>query len=71
MIRIEFCAVCSGYRHEADKLAKYLRDKGQEVELIEAGKGRFHVYVDGDLIFSVKKCKKYPNADEIIEMINL
>ena len=42
MVRIEFCGVCAGFRKEAETLAKYLREQGTKVELIEAGRGRFN-----------------------------
>ncbi|MDL1971283.1 MAG: Rdx family protein [Candidatus Desulfofervidaceae bacterium] len=69
MVRIEFCGVCAGFRKEAETLAKCLKEQGTEVELIEAGRGRFNVYVDGELVFSIKKCKRYPRAKEIMQLI--
>ncbi len=70
MIRIEFCGVCTGFRQEAETLAEYLKAQGEEVKLIEAGRGRFHVYVDDKLVFSIKKCRRYPNAREIMKLIS-
>ena len=67
--RIEFCGVCTGYRQEAEILQKMLTERGIEVEAVEAGRGHFYVYLDGKLIFSVKKIKKYPRAKEIFELI--
>ncbi len=67
--RIEFCGVCAGYRQEAEILQKMLTEQGIEVEAVEAGRGHFYVYLDGKLIFSVKKIKKYPRAKEIFELI--
>jgi len=69
-VKIEFCRVCSGFRKEAELLQKMLTEQGAEVDLIKAGKGRFHVYVDGELVFSIKKCKKYPRAEEIFKLIS-
>ncbi len=69
MVKIEFCGVCAGFKKEAETLAQYLKEQGTEVELIEAGRGRFNVYVDGELVFSIKKCKRYPKAKEIMQLI--
>ena len=69
MVKIEFCGVCAGFKKEAETLAQYLKEQGIEVELIEAGRGRFNVYVDGKLVFSIKKCKRYPKAKEIMQLI--
>jgi len=69
MVKIEFCGVCAGFEKEAETLAQYLKEQGIEVELIEAGRGRFNVYVDGELVFSIKKCKRYPRAKEIMQLI--
>ncbi len=68
-VRIEFCGICAGYRQEAEALQKILTDRGIEVEMVEAGKGHFYVYLDGKLIFSVKMIKKYPRAKEIFGLI--
>jgi len=69
-VRIEFCGVCAGYRQEAETLQKMLTEQDIEVKQVEAGRGRFHVYSDGKLVFSVKKIRKYPRAKEIFKLIN-
>lgn len=69
VVRIEFCGVCVGFKKEAEMLKDMIEKKGIDVEMIEAGKGRFSVYVDGNPIFSIKKNKRYPRAKEIFELI--
>jgi selT/selW/selH-like putative selenoprotein len=69
VVRIEFCGVCVGFKKEAEMLKDMVEKKGINVEMIEAGKGRFSVYINGDLTFSIKKNRRYPRAKEIFELI--
>lgn len=68
-VRIEFCAVCVGFRKEAKMLEDMIKSKGIDVEMIEAGRGRFSVYLNNNLIFSIKKNRRYPRAKEIFGLI--
>ncbi|MBW1789811.1 MAG: Rdx family protein [Deltaproteobacteria bacterium] len=42
---------------------------GTDAELIKGGNGIFDVKVDGDLIFSKYKVNRFPEHDEILEML--
>jgi selT/selW/selH-like putative selenoprotein len=51
-------------------LAAAISDEfGLETELIKGKGGIFDVVVDGDLIFSKKKVKRFPENEEILKML--
>ncbi|GAB4315039.1 MAG: hypothetical protein Kow0074_02410 [Candidatus Zixiibacteriota bacterium] len=45
------------------------KELGITPKLIEGGGGEFEVTVDGKLIFSKKKLKRFPEHEEILEAI--
>ena len=40
-----------------------------DVELIESGGGVFEIMLNGDLIFSKKKLGRFPDTDEIVNLV--
>ena len=68
-ISITYC-VPWNYLPEATSLAAALSDDlGVEVELIEGKNGIFDVVVGSDLIFSKQKVGRFPENNEILEML--
>lgn len=48
---------------------KLTNEFGAEVGLISGSGGIFDVYVDGKIIFSKKKLKRFPREGEIAELL--
>jgi len=67
-IEIVYCVPC-GLLPQADKLKKDLKNVDASVKLKEGDKGVFDVFVDGKLVFSRYKEKRFPEQDEIIKMV--
>ncbi len=68
-VKIVYCKPC-GYLPEAQALEKYLKPlKDVSIELHEGKLGVFEVYVDGKLIFSKEEERRFPDPDEIRDLI--
>ena len=68
-IRIEYC-VQWNYEPKALSLREDLNEKfGYWAELIESSGGVFEVTVNGDLIFSKKSLDRFPEDNEIINLV--
>ena len=52
-------------------MAAELKDAfGVEAKLVAAGGGLFEVTVDGDLVFSKKSLKRFPEPGEVPSLLN-
>jgi len=71
LISIEYCVVWS-YYPKAASLAENIRHqiKDAEIKFIEGSGGVFEVKRDGKLIFSKIEKGRFPEANEIIHLIN-
>ena len=68
-ISIEYCMQWN-YEPRALSLRDALNERfGYMAELIESGGGVFEVTVNGDLIFSKKQLGRFPEHDEIINLV--
>ena len=68
-ITITYC-VPWNYLPQATSLAAAISDEFDiESELIKGKNGIFDVTLDGDLIFSKHKVDRFPENDEILEII--
>ena len=68
-ISIEYC-VQWNYEPKALSLREDLNEKfGYWAELIESSGGVFEVTVNGDLIFSKKSLDRFPEDNEIINLV--
>ena len=69
-ISIEYCAVWN-YLPKASSLEAELKEKFSDstVTLIPSGGGVFEISVDGELIFSKKSLNRFPEKDEISDIL--
>ena len=69
-MKIVYCVPC-GHITRAEWLKRDLEKniKGVKVSLQDGDKGIFDVYVDKKLIFSKHKEGRFPESNEIIEMV--
>ena len=69
-VKIVYCLPC-GYITRADWLKKDLEKniKNMKITLEGGDKGIFDVYADKKLIFSKHKEGRFPESNEIIEMV--
>jgi len=69
-VSIEYCSMWN-YLPRASSLEADLKKKFPECEvtLISSGGGVFEVTLDGNLIFSKKALERFPNPNEIEELI--
>ena len=68
-ISIEYCTKWN-YEPRASSLGEELKkDLGAEIGLIASSDGVFEVVVDGELLFSKKKLKRFPEDGEIEQLI--
>ena len=66
---IEYCVVWN-YYDRAASLAARIKDKlNLEVELQKSSGGRFEIFLDGEVIFSKIKTMRFPEPDEIIQLL--
>ena len=69
-IEIHHCTTC-GFRAKASMLAdKINKELGLTAQLISGEIGSFDVYMNGNLLFSKAKVGRFPNPDEIVQMID-
>jgi len=70
VIEIHHCTTC-GFRTRAEKLAEKLQETyGVEPVLIAGETGSYDVYMNGELIFSKAETGRFPDPDEIIQIID-
>jgi len=69
-VSIEYCSMWN-YLPRASSLEAQIKSKFDNVsiELISSGGGVFEVTLDGNLIFSKKALERFPNPNEIEELI--
>ena len=68
-VEIRHCSTC-GFRSRAAKLAEELKIAlGIEASLVTGDLGSFDVFVNGELLFSKQETGRFPNPEEIVEMI--
>ena len=68
-ISIEFCVEWN-YYPQAASLAEAIEKKfGKKSELIRSGGGVFEVVADGELIFSKKQQHRFPQNQEVINIL--
>jgi len=66
---IKYCQMCGG-RGEADQAAEELRSRfGIEVAVVDVGKGRFEVEVEGQELFSKAKTGRFPLPGELYKLL--
>lgn len=72
-VSIEFCSMW-GYFPKAvsltDELYNNFKGSVSDFKLIPSGGGVFEVAVDGQLIFSKKELKRFPDDQEISQLID-
>ncbi|AAY79803.1 SelT/SelW/SelH family protein [Sulfolobus acidocaldarius] len=70
-VKIVYCRPC-GFLDRALNLARDLLSyyEGVNVELEQGKNGIFDVYVDGQLIFSRFKEKRFPDSQEILKELS-
>ena len=69
VVEIHHCTTC-GFRREASLLVGEIeKELGVEVKLVVGDIGSFDVFVNENLIFSKKKAGRFPESDEIIQLI--
>ena len=69
-VEIHYCAQWN-YQPEADSLSAELASflPGIEIELFAEGKGIFDVVADGVMVFSKYKSHRFPDTDEVSELL--
>ena len=69
-ISIEYCAVWN-YLPKASSLEEELKEKffNSTITLIPSGGGVFEISVDGKLIFSKKSLNRFPEKNEISDIL--
>jgi len=69
VVEIHHCTTC-GFRREASLLAGEIeKELGIEVKLVAGDTGSFDVFVNENLVFSKAKAGRFPESDEIIQLI--
>ena len=69
VIEIHHCISC-GFRTRASMLSREIyKELGLKADLIEGETGSFDVYINGNLIFSKSKAKRFPEPEEILQKI--
>lgn len=70
MIKIRYCVVWN-YKPRAVSLAAKIKERlNLDTELIDGDRGEFNVYSsNGDLIFSKKEIGRFPETDEIMNLL--
>ena len=69
VVEIHHCTTC-GFRRQASLLAGEIeKELGIGVKLVAGDTGSFDVFVNENLIFSKKKAGRFPESDEIIQLI--
>ena len=70
IITIEYCMQWN-YGPQARSLRDQLNEEfGYWAELIESDDGAFEIKVNGDLIFSKKKLDRFPETNEVIDLVD-
>ena len=68
-ISIKYCTSW-GYYSQALRLREELQNKfSADVEILEGSGGVFEVELNGDSIFSKKESGRFPNENEVIDLI--
>jgi len=68
-ISIKYCTSW-GYYSQALRLREEIQNKfSADVEILEGSGGVFEVELNGDSIFSKKKLGRFPNENEVIDLI--
>ena len=68
-ISIKYCTSW-GYYSQALRLREELQNKfSADVEILEGSGGVFEVELNGDSIFSKKELGRFPNENEVIDLI--
>ena len=68
-IKINYCSVWN-YKPRAAGLADNIKEKfGTSPELIAGSNGVYDIIVDGKTIFSKHKTNRFPDNNEILEML--
>jgi len=67
-VKIIYCVPC-GHLPRAEAMKKELEKTGATVELIGGDKGIHDVYINGKLVFSRHKEGRFPEVNEIKEML--
>ncbi len=69
-IRIEYC-VQWNYEPRARSLRQEISDTlGYWAEIVPGARGAFEVYVNNNIIFSKLKEDRFPNRNEVVELID-
>jgi selT/selW/selH-like putative selenoprotein len=69
-IEIYHCTTC-GFRSKAEDVAKALKKEyGVEADIRTGDTGSFDVYVNGELIFSRFEEGRFPENEELVEIID-
>ena len=70
-ISIEYCSIWN-YLPKASSLESELEQiyPDAEIKLVSSGGGVFEVMVNGNLIFSKKSLDRFPEKEEIVNLIN-
>lgn len=71
-ISIEYCSIWN-YLPKASSLESELEQiyPDAEIKLVSSGGGVFEVMVNGNLIFSKKSLDRFPEKEEIVNLINM
>lgn len=68
-ISIKYCTSW-GYYSQALRLREEIQNKfSADVEILEGSGGVFEVELNGDSIFSKKELGRFPNENEVIDLI--
>lgn len=68
-ITIEYCSKWN-YQPRASRLEEELKSiAGAEIELISSSGGVFEITVDGRIVFSKAKMRRFPDEGEIIRLL--
>ena len=68
-VSIKYCTSW-GYYSQALRLREELQNKfSADVEILEGSGGVFEVELNGDSIFSKKELGRFPNENEVIDLI--
>jgi len=68
-VRIEYCGEWNYYPRAASLAADIKERFGVEAELKRSSGGVFEVKKDGDLIFSKRQLGRFPNENEVVELL--
>jgi selT/selW/selH-like putative selenoprotein len=68
-VEIHYCPVGGGYDRRAASLAAVLNGNGFSASIVEGAKSQYDVISDGELVFSKQRAGRFPEENEVLELL--